>query len=104
MSSPRPRNGYVLVRVIEEDETRGRLIVPSGVAPFPLRGIVMYVDESWRLRDGSEQDLRAGDEVLFFKNDTTELRMGEEKLTLIHESNIVCVTDPVANLAHRSEH
>lgn len=94
MPELRPRNGYLVVRVIEEDEKRGSLIVPPGVAPWPLRGIVLAADDNYRLSDGSEQDLHPGDEVLFFKDKITELRIGDERVVLIHEEFVLAVTDP----------
>jgi co-chaperonin GroES (HSP10) len=90
----RPRNGFVVVKLLEEDEGRGRIIVPSGVAPFPMRGIVLYVDEGYRRVDGFEMDLQPGDEVLFFKEQVTELRLEDETVSLIHETYVIAVTDP----------
>lgn len=79
-----------------EDETRGRIIVPSGSAPYPLRAIVLYVGDGYRLSDGEfvPLDLHPGDEVLFFKGNATEMRLNDESVLLLHERDVLVVTDP----------
>lgn len=87
MPDPRPRNGSVFLRMVEEDEARGRIIVPQGSAPWPTRGIVLYVADD-------VDDLHPGDEVIFFTGNAVDIRIGDETLILIHESKILAVTDP----------
>lgn len=99
-SELKPRNGHVLVRIVEDDEVKGRIIVPSGVGPVPVRGIVLYVDQSYRLQDGQEMDLSPGDEVLFFRPNATDIRIEGEPMLLIHESKVVATTDSAAVYDH----
>lgn len=84
----------MILRVIQEDETRGSIILPHGVSGGPLRGIVIFVDQDAHLHDGEPMDLKPGDEVLFFTNKATAFRYDGEELWLIHECGVIATTSP----------
>lgn len=93
-ANPRPRNGYVFLRAVAEDEPSGLILPPSATTNAPVRGIVVYACE--QMQCGCEVDLRPGDEVLFFRQHANEVKLpgSSEQLLLIHEQHIIAVSDP----------
>ena len=87
----RPLHDRVIVRRIEEGEQmRGGIIIPDTAKEKPQEGEVIAVGEGKRKDDGTRQtlDVQAGDRVLFGKWSGTEVKLDNEELLIMKESDI----------------
>lgn len=94
MAEPRPRGDRVVVKLLEDREQAGGIVIPEGVQAYPSRGVVVYVGPGFRKSDGEylPLDLHRGDEVLFFRQEGLELSLDGEKLILLHDQHVLLVT------------
>jgi len=95
----RPLHDRVLVRRIEEDETTaGGIIIPDTAKEKPMQGEVLAVGDGARNEDGSitPLDVRVGDRVLFGKWSGTEVKIDDEELLIMKESDIMGVIEDKA--------
>lgn len=93
---PQPRGDRVLVKLFDDAERIGGIIIPSHVRPYPSRGVVMFTGPGHRLSDGSyvRMDLRPGDEVLFFRSKGIEVRIAGEDLLLLRDDDVILTLTP----------
>jgi chaperonin GroES len=90
----RPLHDRVLVKRIEESETRiGRIIVPDSAKEKPQQGEVMAVGNGKMLEDGERApvDVKAGDRILFGKYSGSEIKTGGEEYFIVREDEILGV-------------
>lgn len=90
----RPLHDRVLVRRIEEDDTtRGGIIIPDTAKEKPQQGEVLAVGPGARDEDGKriEPDVKAGDKILFGKWSGTEVKINDEDLLIMKESDVLGV-------------
>ena len=90
----RPLHDRVVVRRIDEDEkTSGGIIIPDTAAEKPQTGKVIAVGPGARDDDGKivPLDVKAGDKVLFGKWSGTEVKLDDEELLIMKESDIMGV-------------
>jgi chaperonin GroES len=90
----RPLHDRVLVRRIEEDDTtRGGIIIPDTAKEKPQQGEVLAVGPGARDDDGKriEPDVKAGDKILFGKWSGTEVKINDEDLLIMKESDVLGV-------------
>jgi len=90
----RPLHDRVLVRRIEEDDTtRGGIIIPDTAKEKPQQGEVLAVGPGARDDDGKriEPDVKAGDTILFGKWSGTEVKINDEDLLIMKESDVLGV-------------
>src|SRR4026208_1447328 len=95
----RPLHDRVVVRRIEEDErTPGGIIIPDTAKEKPQQGEVVAVGPGARDEKGVVQplDVKAGDRVLFGKWSGTEVKIDDEELLIMKESDILGVLEGVA--------
>jgi chaperonin GroES len=96
----RPLHDRVVIRRIEADEkTKGGIIIPDTAKEKPQEGEVIAVGPGGRDEAGKliPIDIKAGDRVLFGKWSGTEVRIDDEDLLIMKESDIMGVIDePVA--------
>jgi chaperonin GroES len=95
----RPLHDRVVLRRIEEDErTKGGIIIPDTAKEKPQQGEVVAVGPGARDEKGVVQplDVRAGDRVLFGKWSGTEVKIDDEELLIMKESDILGVLEGVA--------
>lgn len=102
-TEPQPRGDRVVVKMLDDSEHAGGIIIPAGVRPYPSRGLVMYVGPGFRKHDGEYMalDLHPGDEVLFFKSTGVELMLADERLLLLRDSDVLMVTEPALQPVER---
>jgi chaperonin GroES len=95
----RPLQDRVLVRRIEQEEkTSGGIIIPETAKEKPMEGEIMAVGPGTRGDDGKLHplDVKAGDRVLFGKWSGTEIKIDNEELVVMKESDIMGIVEETA--------
>ena len=90
----RPLHDRVLVRRTDSDEvSTGGIIIPDTAREKPMDGEVIAVGPGARDDRGSVQplDVAKGDRVLFGKWSGTEIKIDDEELLVMKESDIMGV-------------
>ena len=88
----RPLHDRVLVRRVEaQEKTAGGIIIPDTAQEKPQEGEVVAVGTGIRAEDGSitPLDVKAGDRILFGKWSGTEVKVDNEDLLIMKESDIL---------------
>ena len=87
----RPLHDRVLVRRIEEDEKVGSIIIPDTAKEKPQQGEVIAVGSGARGDDNEiiPLDVKAGDKILFGKWSGSEVKIDDEELLIMKESDIL---------------
>ena len=92
----RPLHDRVLVRRVDEDEkTTSGIIIPDTAKEKPMEGKVLSVGPGIRGDDGKIHplDVKKGDRILFGKWSGTEVKMDDEELLIMKESDIMGVIE-----------
>ena len=92
----RPLHDRVLVRRVDEDEkTSGGIIIPDTAKEKPSQGEVVSVGPGERDDNGKRvaRDVKKGDKVLFGKWSGTEVKVGDEELLIMKESDIMGIVE-----------
>jgi chaperonin GroES len=87
-----PLHDRVLVRRIEgEEKTKGGLIIPDSAKKKPQEGEVVSVGAGAKDESGARitMDVKAGDKILFGKWSGTEIKLDDEELLIMKESDIL---------------
>jgi chaperonin GroES len=87
-----PLHDRVLVRRIEgEEKTKGGLIIPDSAKEKPQEGEVVSVGAGAKDESGARitMDVKAGDKILFGKWSGTEIKLDDEELLIMKESDIL---------------
>ena len=90
----RPLHDRVVVRRLEQEEkTAGGIIIPDTAKEKPQQGEVIAVGPGARDESGKVNplDVKPGDKVLFGKWSGTEVRIDNEDLLVMKESDIMGV-------------
>ncbi len=92
----RPLHDRVLVRRVEEEETStGGIIIPDTAKEKPMQGEVISVGSGSRDDQGKVHalDVKAGDRILFGKWSGTEVKIDDEELLIMKESDIMGIIE-----------
>lgn len=91
----RPLGDRVLVEPIEEKEqTVGGIIIPDSAKEKPMQGKVIAVGKKVdKEGKGIAFDVKKGDTVLLPKYGGTEVKIGEKKLQLVREEDLLGVIE-----------
>ena len=92
----RPLHDRVVVRRIEQDtKTAGGIIIPDTAQEKPSEGEVVAVGSGVRNEAGALQplDVKAGDSVLFGKWSDTEVKIDDEDLLIMKESDLLGIIE-----------
>ena len=92
----RPLQDRVLIRRIEsEEKTAGGIIIPDTAKEKPQEGEVVSVGPGARDESGVTHplDVKAGDRVLFGKWSGSEIKLDNEELIIMKESDILGVLE-----------
>ena len=92
----RPLHDRVLVRRVDEDEkTSGGSIIPDTAKEKPSQGEVASIGPGERDDNGKRValDVKQGDKVLFGKWSGTEVKVGDEELLIMKESDIMGIVE-----------
>ena len=95
----RPLHDRVVVRrLTAEEKTAGGIIIPDTAKEKPMEGEVVAVGPGARDESGKVQplDVKAGDRVLFGKWSGTEVKLDNEDLIIMKESDIMGIVEPGA--------
>jgi chaperonin GroES len=92
----RPLHDRVVVKRLEgEEKTKGGIIIPDTVKEKPQEGKVIAVGPGGRDENGklTPLDVKAGDRILFGKWSGTEVKIDDEELLIMKESDILGIVD-----------
>ncbi len=92
----RPLHDRVLVRRVEaEEKTAGGIIIPDTAKEKPQEGEVIAVGAGTLNEKGELRplDVKAGDRILFGKWSGTEVRIENEELLIMKESDIMGILE-----------
>lgn len=91
----RPLHDRVLVRRLDEDDKIGSIIIPDTAKEKPQRGEILAVGSGTRNEDGkvTPLDVKKGDKILFGKWSGTEVKIKNEDLLIMKESDILGIID-----------
>ncbi len=95
----RPLHDRVVVRRIDaEEKTKGGIIIPDTAKEKPQEGEIVAVGPGARDEQGkvTALDVQAGDRVLFGKWSGTEVRLNNEELLIMKETDIMGVVEGAA--------
>lgn len=87
----RPLHDRVVVRRKEEEtKTAGGIVLPGSAAEKPAQGEVIAVGPGKALDNGQVRpvDLKVGDTVVFGKYSSNTVKVGDEELLILNESEI----------------
>ena len=86
----RPLGDRVLVEPVEEQEKIGDIYIPDSAKEKPIKGKVLAIGKKYD-KDHKELafDVKVGDEVLLPKYGGTEVKLGDKKLQLIREEDLL---------------
>lgn len=92
----RPLHDRILVKRIEEGESRrGSIIIPDTAKEKPQQGEVFAVG-SGKLRDDGERNpvaVKAGDRILFAKYSGSDIKLDGVEYMILREDEILAVLD-----------
>ena len=92
----RPLHDRVVVkRVDSEEKTKGGIIIPDTAKEKPSEGVIVAVGPGARDDNGkiTALDVKAGDRVLFGKWSGTEVKVNDEELLIMKESDIMGIIE-----------
>ena len=92
----RPLHDRVVVKRVDEDtKTKGGIIIPETAQEKPMQGKIIAVGPGARDESGKlvPLDVKTGDTVLFGKWSGTEVKIDDEELLIMKESDIMGVLD-----------
>ncbi|MCL6633202.1 MAG: co-chaperone GroES [Alicyclobacillus herbarius] len=93
--SLRPLADRVVVRPVErEEKTASGIVLPDTAKEKPQEAEVIAVGPG-RLEDGKrvELDVKVGDRVLYSKYAGTEVKVNDEELLILRESDILAIVE-----------
>ncbi|MGE3247419.1 MAG: co-chaperone GroES [Beijerinckiaceae bacterium] len=88
----RPLHDRVVVKRLDgEEKTKGGIIIPDTAKEKPQEGEVVAVGPGARDESGKvvPLDVKAGDRILFGKWSGTEVKIGDQELLIMKESDIM---------------
>lgn len=88
----KPLADRVLVRPIEREEvTKGGIVLPDTAREKPQEGEVLAVGDGRLSEDGKRipLDVKVGDIVIYAKYGGTEIKIEDEELIILRESDIL---------------
>ncbi len=92
----RPLHDRVLVRRLGSEETSaGGIIIPDTAQEKPMEGQILAVGSGLRTDSGKliPLDVKKGDTILFGKWSGTEVKIGDDELLIMKESDIMGIIE-----------
>ena len=92
-SQVKPMADRIVVKPLQKEEvTKSGIVLPDTARERPQEGEVIAVGPGKLADDGKTRikiELKKGDKVIFAKYAGTELKLGEEELLILRESDIL---------------
>lgn len=88
----KPLHDRIAVKPIEQDEkTIGGIIIPDTAKEKPVQGEVIAVGQGARDVNGviHALEVKAGDKILYGKWSGTEVKVGDQNLIIMKESDVM---------------
>ena len=91
----RPLQDRIIVKRVEEEKTKGGIIIPDTAKEKPIEGKVIAAGNGKVLEDGKVRplDIKAGDRVLFSKYAGTEIKLDGVEHLIMREEDILGVIE-----------
>jgi chaperonin GroES len=91
----RPLHDRVLITRVEEEVTKGGIVIPDNAKEKPSRGKVVAVGKGKLLDNGEVRplDVKVGDVVLFGKYSGTEVKIDTEEYAVMREEDIMGIVE-----------
>jgi chaperonin GroES len=92
----RPLGDHVLVKpVTRESVTKTGIVLPDTAKEKPQQGLVLAVGPGKLLDSGKRValEIKVGDHVLFSKYSGTEIKIEDEELLILRESDVMGVVE-----------
>ena len=85
----------VIKRLVQEEKTKGGIIIPDTAKEKPVEGQVVAVGNGKVLKNGKVRplDVKAGDRILFSKYAGTEIKIEGEEHLIMREEDILGVIE-----------
>jgi chaperonin GroES len=85
----------IVIRVEEEEKTKGGIIIPDTAKEKPIEGKVVAVGKGKILENGNQQPLevKEGDKILFGKYAGTEINIEGDEHLIMREDDIIAIVD-----------
>jgi chaperonin GroES len=102
MASIRPLHDRVIImRIEEEEQVRGGIIIPDTAKEKPQQGEVIAVGNGKMLDNGNRVPLevKAGDRVLFGKYSGTDIKVDDVVYLIMREDDILGVVEQTGSNA-----
>ena len=89
----RPLHDHVMIKRIDADTQKGRIVIPDSAKEKPQEGQVIAVGPGKFNDDGKKSplDVKAGDRVLFGKYSGSEVEVGGEEYVILKEADVLGV-------------
>jgi chaperonin GroES len=87
-----PLADRVVIRPIEREEiTKGGIVLPDTIKERPVEGDVLAAGPGRLSDDGKRipMDIKVGDRIVYTKYGGTEIKVDDEELIILNESNIL---------------
>jgi chaperonin GroES len=91
-----PLYDRVVIKRCEEDKiTPGGIVIPDSAAEKPVKGEIIAVGKGKILDNGNlcPLDVKVGDKVLYGKYAGNEVKIGDEKVLVMRENDIMAVLE-----------
>lgn len=101
----RPLQDRVVVRRVEaEEKTRGGIIIPDTAKEKPAEGEVVAVGNGARNDKGEiiAPEVKVGDRILFGKWSGTEVKLDEQELLIMKESDIMGIIEQAGSKSKKT--
>lgn len=91
----RPLHDRIIVKRVEEEKTKGGIIIPDTAREKPIQGKIIAVGKGKVLEDGKvlPLDVKPGDKVLFGKYAGTEITIEGEEHLIMREDDILGIIE-----------
>ncbi|MDD5501484.1 MAG: co-chaperone GroES [Dehalococcoides mccartyi] len=91
-----PLGDRVIIKPLETEEvSKGGIILPDTAKEKPQEGEIIAIGPGKIKDDGARipMEVKVGDKVMFAKYAGTEIKLGEEKLMIMSQSDIMAIKE-----------
>jgi len=91
----RPHHDRLIVKRLEEEETKGGIIIPDTAKEKPIEGKVIAVGKGKIKEDGTQipMEVKKGDRILFAKYAGTEIKIDGEEHLIMKEDDVLAIIE-----------